>query len=125
VPDEGGFGERAAYSRAVRSGFYVAVSATASLQDGDVSHVGDAYGQAKAAISRALAAAAELGADVEDVLRTRLLLAPGCDWMEVVRAHREIFAESPPANTTYFVGGFIPQGILVEVEIDAVLSSVG
>jgi enamine deaminase RidA (YjgF/YER057c/UK114 family) len=108
----------------VRSGVFVAVSATAALQDGKVSHAGDAYGQARAAITRALAAAAELGADVEDVVRTRLLLAPGCDWLEVVRAHREIFAESPPANTTYFVGGFIPEGVLVEVEIDAVLSPV-
>ena len=124
MPDEGGFGERAAYSRAVRSGIYVAVSATASLVEGDVSHVGDAYGQAKEAISRALAAAAELGADVEDVLRTRLLLAPGCDWMEVIRAHRGVFAGSPPANTTYFVGGFVPEGVLVEVEIDAVLSAI-
>lgn len=124
VPDEGGFGERAAYSRAVRSGIYVAVSATASLEGGEVLHRGDAYAQARAAINRALAAAMELGAGVENVLRTRLLLAPGCDWMEVIRAHREMFAESPPANTTYFVGGLIPEGVLVEVELDAVLGPV-
>lgn len=123
VEDEGGFGRQAAYSRAVRSGLFVAVSATASIRNGEVDPVGDAYGQAKSAIERALAAASEVGAQVEDVLRTRLLLAPGCDWREVVRAHREVFADSPPANSTYFVGGFIPEGVLVEVELDAVLSS--
>jgi enamine deaminase RidA (YjgF/YER057c/UK114 family) len=100
------------------------VSATAALQDGEVLHAGDAYGQAKVAIERALAAAGELGVGTDDVLRTRLLLAPECDWREVVRAHREVFADSPPANTTYFVGGFIPEGVLVEVEVDAVVSSV-
>ena len=55
----------------------------------------------------------------ETVLRTRLLLAPDCDWQEVVRAHREAFVGDRPANTTYFVAGFIPDGVLVEVELDA------
>lgn len=100
----------------MRVGSHVAVSGTAA-RDG-----GDAYAQATEAIGRALAAAAELGARVGDVLRTRLLLAPGCDWEAVVRAHREAFAGIDPANTTYFVAGFIPEGVLVEVELDAVVS---
>ena len=64
----------------------------------------------------------ELGAAPETVLRTRLLLAPDCDWREVVRAHGEVFALHRPANTTYFVAGFIPEGVLVEVEVDAVVA---
>jgi enamine deaminase RidA (YjgF/YER057c/UK114 family) len=121
VPDAGGFGETAAYSRAVRFGPHVAVSGTAPLSEGRVLHPGDAYRQTQAAIARALAAAAELGARDEDVIRTRLLLAPGCDWQEVVRAHAETFAGIEPANTTYYVGALIPEGALVEVELDAVL----
>jgi enamine deaminase RidA (YjgF/YER057c/UK114 family) len=109
-----GFEDAAAYSRAVRIGEHVAVSAMAPR---DTS--ADAYGQAREAITRALAAAARLGASREHVLRTRLLLAPGCDWEAVVRAHREAFAGAEPANTTYFVGGFVPEGVLVEVELDA------
>lgn len=81
----------------------------------------DAYGQAREALERSLAAAERLGASRENVLRTRLLLAPGCDWEAVVRAHREAFADAPPANTTYFVAGFIPKGVLVEVELDAIV----
>jgi enamine deaminase RidA (YjgF/YER057c/UK114 family) len=121
VPDAGGFGETAAYSRAVRFGPHIAVSGTAPLSEGRVLHPGDAYRQTQAAIGRALAAAAELGGRDEDVIRTRLLLAPGCDWQEAVRAHAEAFAGNDPANTTYYVGALIPEGALVEVELDAVL----
>ena len=38
-----------------------------------------------------------------------------------VRAHAEAFAGVEPANTTYFVSGFIPEEALVEVELDAVI----
>jgi enamine deaminase RidA (YjgF/YER057c/UK114 family) len=111
----GGFEEAAAYSRAVRQGNHVAVSGTSDATSPD------AYEQAREVIARALAAAAELGARREDVLRTRLLLAPGCDVDGVVRAHAEAFRGAEPANTTYFVGGLVPEGALVEVELDAVV----
>jgi enamine deaminase RidA (YjgF/YER057c/UK114 family) len=112
----GGFEEAAAYSRAVRVGSFVAVSGTAAREGGD------AYAQTREALGRALGALRELGAGRQDVLRTRLLLADGCDWEGAVRAHREAFEGVDPANTTYFVAGFIPEGVLVEVELDAVVS---
>ena len=112
----GGFEEAAAYSRAARVGGHIAVSGTAARTTD-----GDAYAQAREALERAVAAVEHLGGTREDVLRTRLLLAPGCDWEGVVRAHREMFEGVDPANTTYFVGGFIPPGVLVEVELDAVV----
>ena len=111
----GGFEEAAAYSRAVRIGAHVAVSGTAAREGGG------AYEQARESIARALAAAERLGARREDVLCTRLLLTPGCDWEGAVRAHREAFEGVDPANTTYFVSGFIPEGVLVEVELDCVV----
>ena len=119
--DGGGFGEVAAYSRAVRYGPHVAVSGTAPLDAGQVLHPGDSFLQTRAAIHKALDAAAELGASHEEVVRTRLLLAPGCDWKEAARAHAEAFAGVDPANTTYYVGGLIPEGALVEVELDAIV----
>ena len=111
----GGFEEAAAYSRAVRIGQHVAVSGTAAREGGDV------YAQTREAIARALAGAAELGASKGDVLRTRLLLTQGCDWQGAFRAHAEVFAGINPANTTYFVSGFIPEDVLVEFELDAVV----
>jgi enamine deaminase RidA (YjgF/YER057c/UK114 family) len=119
VRDAGGFGEVAAYSRAIRFGPLVAVSGTAPLADGVVLHRGDSYRQTHAAIERALQAAAELGADRAHVVRTRLLLAPECDWKDAARAHAEVFAGVDPVNTTYYVGRLIPEGALVEVELDA------
>jgi enamine deaminase RidA (YjgF/YER057c/UK114 family) len=108
VRDSGGFGEAAAYSRAIRFGPHIAVSGTAPLAEGRVLHPGDSYRQTQAAIERALQAVGELGADRADVVRTRLLLAPDCDWKEAARAHSEAFAGVDPANTTYYVGALIP-----------------
>lgn len=115
------FEKLAAYSRACRVGAHISVSGTAPIDaDGPVAP-GDAYAQTLFALRKALTAAEALGAGLEDVLRTRLLLAPGADWEGAVRAHREVFAGVRPANTTYFVGGFIPD-VLVEVELDAVVA---
>lgn len=122
VKDTGGYGETAGYSRAVRVGTQVAVSGTAPLEEGRVVHAGDSYRQTQFAIKLALEAAAKLGAGRDDVVRTRLLLAPDCDWREAARAHAEAFAGVDPANTTYYVGRLIPEGALVEVELDAALS---
>jgi enamine deaminase RidA (YjgF/YER057c/UK114 family) len=119
--DGGGFEEAAAYSRAVRVDEHVAVSGTAPMRDGVVMHPGDMYEQARAALEKALAAAGALGAEPADVIRTRLLLAAGSDWEGAVRAHREAFEGIDPANTSYYVAGFIPDGVLVEVELDAIV----
>ena len=109
-----------AYCRAVRSGPLIAVSGTAATApDGSALHPGDTYGQTREAFERAVAAARALGADVEDVVRTRVYLAAESEWPEAVRAHRELFEGVDPANTTIFVAGFIPEGVLVEVELDA------
>jgi enamine deaminase RidA (YjgF/YER057c/UK114 family) len=114
------FANKASYSRAVRSGPFVAVSGTAPVEADGSPRDGGLYEQTLFALGKALEAAEALGARREDVLRTRLLLAPGSPWEEAARAHGEFFAGVRPANTTYFVGGFIPN-VLVEVELDAVL----
>jgi enamine deaminase RidA (YjgF/YER057c/UK114 family) len=114
----------ASYCRAVRSGNTVAVSATAATgPDGAALYPGDSYGQTRTAFERALESAGRLGSRPEDVVRTRVFLAPDADWRACVRAHQEIFEDVDPANTTLFVAGFIPEGVLVEVEIDAWLDS--
>jgi enamine deaminase RidA (YjgF/YER057c/UK114 family) len=96
------------------------VSGTAATAaDGSALHPGDMYSQTKAALERALKAADELGAAREHVIRTRLFLVPDSDWRGAVTAHQEAFDGIDPANTTLFVAGFIPPGVLVEVEVDA------
>lgn len=116
------FEEKASYARAVRVGDHVAVSGTAPTGPDGTLHTGDTYAQTRAAIEKALAAAASLGAGPETVIRTRLLLAPAAEWEDAVRAHGEAFAGVEPANTTYFVAGFIPD-VLVEFELDAIVAT--
>ena len=115
------FEELGGYSRAVRSGPHVAVAGTAPIDQGVPVHVGDIYGQTLFSLRKAVAAAEMLGARAEDVVRTRVLLAQGADWEAVIRAHAEVFGSIRPANTTYFVAGFIPD-VLVEVEVEAIVS---
>ena len=100
----------------------IAVSGTAALgPDGVATNAGDTYGQTKEALARALTAVEQLGGSLGDVIRTRMFLAPDADSREAARAHGEQFRGADPASTMLTVHGFPPEGVLVEVEIDAVL----
>ncbi len=115
-----GFEDIAAYSRAVRVGQRVVTSGTAALDAHGVAlHPGDAHAQAKAALMTAIGAIEELGGAARHVTRSRIYLAAGADWREAVRAHQETFVGINPANTTVFVHALLPEGALVEVELEA------
>jgi enamine deaminase RidA (YjgF/YER057c/UK114 family) len=117
-----GFEEAAGYSRAARHGNRIAVSGTGDVTgDGSVGHPGDTYAQARASLERALAAVERLGGRTEDVIHTRIYLAPQADWREAARAHKELLGRVGPANTTFFVAGFVAEAMLLEVEVDAQL----
>jgi enamine deaminase RidA (YjgF/YER057c/UK114 family) len=118
----GAFEAIGSYSRAVRVGSTIAVSGTAAIDSsGATLHPGDTHAQTRECINRAVASVVELGGRIEDVVRTRVYLAPEADWRGAVEAHREAFVDVGPANTTLFVAGFIPPGVLVEVELEAIL----
>jgi enamine deaminase RidA (YjgF/YER057c/UK114 family) len=120
ITDGTGWESAAGYSRAARAGCCIAVSGTTDTgPDGTAAHPGDTHAQTGAALRRAVEAAGALGAGPEQVLRTRLLLAPGADWEGAARAHAEVLGAVAPANTTLFVAGLIGEGFLVEVELDA------
>jgi enamine deaminase RidA (YjgF/YER057c/UK114 family) len=106
----------------VRSGSHIAVSGTAATDgEGGVVGPGDVHEQTAEAFKRALAAVGALGGSPGDVIRTRIYIAAGNDWRPAVEAHRELFSGVDPANTTLFVAGFPPEGVLVEVELDAIV----
>ncbi len=120
--DGGGAESAAAYCRAVRRGSFVAVSGTAATgHDGRALHENDTYAQTSECFKRALAALTELGGEIDDIMRTRILLTPQADVAGAIRVHKELFEGHEPANTTFFVAGFIPEGVVVEVELDAVI----
>jgi len=113
----------AGYSRAVRSGTWVAVSGTtASDENSKVVGLGDPYAQAKyilAKIERALTAA---DASLSDVIRTRIYVVRAEDWEAAARAHGEVFGTIRPANTLVVVKALVEPEMLVEIEADAIIS---
>lgn len=112
------------YCRAVRAGATVAVAGTVALdEDGTPFAPGNPYDQTRRAFAIALQAAAELGAKVGDVVRTRMYVTDVSRWQEYARAHGEIFGEHPPATSMLGVMALIDPAFMVEVEIDAVLAS--
>jgi enamine deaminase RidA (YjgF/YER057c/UK114 family) len=114
--------DRMGFSRAVRVGSTVVVSGTAPVwPSGDVDP--DPAVQARRCWEIIVAALAELGAGVEDVVRTRQYVV-SADVADAVGAvHGEVFGDVRPASTMVVVSGLLDPRWVVEVEADAVLGS--
>ncbi|MBM3268720.1 MAG: RidA family protein [Candidatus Sericytochromatia bacterium] len=111
------------YCRAVRAGNQIFVSGTIAIDaDGHIVGPGDPYVQALHILRIIAHALEELGSSLSDVVRTRIYLANFNDLEEVGRAHRETFANFPPANTVIEVARLIEQAHRVEIEADAIVS---
>ena len=122
VSSGGPWEERVGYSRAVRVGNVIAVSGTAAANpDGTVHAPGNAYAQAKRCFEIIARALAEAGATMEDVTRTRMFVTDISRWEECSRAHAECFHDVRPAATMVEVRALIAPGMLIEVEVDAVV----
>lgn len=114
------FEDAAGYCRAVRAEYWIGVSGTAApAADGERLADLDSYSQTRRAFEAALGYAERLGADRESIIRTRMYLAPQAVWQDCAKAHSELFGRQRPANTTLYVARLIPDGALIEVELDA------
>ena len=111
------------YSRAVQVGDRIMVSGTTATDDnGDVVGTGDPYAQTVRVIENMRVALQGLGADLQNVVRTRIYVVNIADWPEVGRAHAEAFGDIKPATTMVEVRRFVDPEMLVEIEADAVLA---
>ena len=112
----------AGYSRAVRIGNQIVVSGTTAwLGDGTVDGQGDPTAQTKRCIENIRAALKELGANLEDVVRTRIYVVDIKDWQSVSTVHGEYFGTIRPATTLVEVSRLVSPEMLVEIEADAVV----
>ena len=109
-------------SRAVRIGNIIAVAGTAPLgPDGKTVGVGDPAAQARRCFEISKLAIEQLGADLRNVIRTRIMLTRIDDWKVVAQIHGEFFRDIRPANTIVQVSRFIDPDWLVETEVDAIV----
>ena len=105
------------YSRAVRMGNLVEVSGTSSTtREGKVVHPGDPYGQMKYIIAEISKAVEDVGATLENTIRTRVFMTNIEDWPAVAKAHGEIFATILPACSFVEVSRLMLPELCVEVE---------
>jgi enamine deaminase RidA (YjgF/YER057c/UK114 family) len=110
------------YSRAVRVGNWVFLSGTtASDEAGNTLAIGDAYGQTKIILQKIERTLKDAGANLSDVVRTRMFVTDISQWEDIGRAHAEAFGAIRPAATMVEVQRLVNPDHLVEIEIDAVV----
>ncbi|MGZ3911777.1 MAG: RidA family protein, partial [Flavisolibacter sp.] len=85
------------YSRAVRIGNTVEVTGTVALgEDNQVIGEGSPYLQTKFILQKIEAILQQAGAELKDVVRTRMFVTDISRWEEYGRAHGECFREIRP-----------------------------
>jgi enamine deaminase RidA (YjgF/YER057c/UK114 family) len=100
------------YSRAVRTGPFVAVAGTTGAGP-------DIAAQTRDALNRIALALEQAGARLSDVVRTRMFVTDIALWPEVAAVHAEYFAGIAPVATMVEVSALIAPELLVEIEADA------
>ena len=113
------------YSRAVAAGDYIFVTGSTSVRHGEVVHEGNAGAQLTQAIANVAAALAKLGADLTDVVRTRMFVTDITRWPEIGEAHRAAFGDVRPATSMVQVVALIDPRLLVEIEAVAYKPGIG
>ena len=114
----------AGYSRLVRAGEIVAVSGTTATDEhGLIVGAGQMYVQARQALANIRAALGRVGLAMEHVIRTRMFVTDMGRFAEAARAHKEFFADSPPASTIVEVRRLAHPDMMIEIEADAYAGS--
>ncbi len=112
------------YSRAVKIGNQIWVSGTTATDaNGNIVGKGDAAAQTRQIIVNIASALAAAGAQLSDVVRTRIYVTDMTQWEAVGRAHGEAFRDIRPAATMVEVRRLIDPELLVEIEVEAILGS--
>ena len=112
-----------AYSRAVRVGNIIEVAGTTAVDEsGKFIGEGDPYEQTLFIIKKAEAAINELGATLNDVIRTRIYVTNINDWDQIGKAHGDCFRGIYPASSLVEVSNLIDRRLLVEIEFTAVVA---
>jgi enamine deaminase RidA (YjgF/YER057c/UK114 family) len=108
------------YSRAVRSGNFIAVSGTVGV-NADGSYPPALADQTRRSLAIIAAAIESLGGRLQNVIRTRMYVTDISKWQEVAGVHGEIFGEIRPATAIVEIAKLIDEKAQIEIEADAVI----
>jgi enamine deaminase RidA (YjgF/YER057c/UK114 family) len=109
------------YSRAVRSGNWIAVTGTIGLRpDGSCPAAPDE--QMREAMGIIVAAVEALGGRKTDIIRTRIFVTDIALWEEIGRVHAEMLGDVRPATTMVQISALADPAAVLEVEADALIS---
>ena len=108
------------YSRAVRKGNVIAVTGTVGI-NADGTYPPALADQTRRSLQIIQAALESLGANLTDVIRTRMFVTNVAKWEEIARVHGEVFGEIRPATTIVEVAKLIDKDAQIEIEVDAIV----
>lgn len=114
--------EKVSYSRAVKMGNLIEIAGTVASDGGKVVAPSDPYQQTIFILNKIKETLENIGASLEDVIRTRMFVTKIDQWQEVGKAHGEVFKGINPVTTMVEVSRLIDSGYLVEIEATAVVS---
>ncbi len=109
----------AGYCRAIKIGDRIIVSGTTATHGSRVIGGKDPAAQTHFIIDKIAGALQSFGADLADVIKTRVYIRHQSDWEPIARAHGERFRDIKPANTLV-VASLIGDEYLVEIEAEAI-----
>jgi enamine deaminase RidA (YjgF/YER057c/UK114 family) len=108
------------YSRAVRSGNFIAVSGTVGV-NADGKYPASIAEQTRRSLAIIQAAVESLGGKIEHIIRTRMFVTDILKWEEVASVHGEIFGEIRPATAILEVARLIDAEAKIGIEADAIV----
>lgn len=109
------------YARAVKMGNLIEISGTTASVNGEVVGKDDVYLQTKTILQKFEKVLNELGASMNDVVRTRIFCTDIAQWEKIGKAHGEFFSEIKPATGMYQISKLISDDLLVEIEATAII----
>lgn len=111
------------YCRAVKVGNVIEVSGTVAVDNsGEIIGLADPYIQAKFILLKIQNVIEQMGAKLDDVIRTRMYVTNIKDWEKVGKAHGELFRDIKPCTTMVEVSALIDPRYLVEIEATAAIN---